>query len=142
MKFINYVSGSSEESGGLETAIQKESQEESVLESRMEAGVPSLPLDLELRGGGVWTRSPLASRARLGSCIGKWSNKPIDPRFALEVSKLKKYLILNIILITFLLFFIKLFCLTGIDLTRIKYFLKRIRRSLRNFLYPFLNIYH
>ncbi|RZF34325.1 hypothetical protein LSTR_LSTR014430 [Laodelphax striatellus] len=83
--------GSSEDGGEIE--VENESGEDEVDlqleqerdEKDRERARGSLPKELELRGGGVWTRSPLAERSRYGPFLGKWLNKPLDHRFAWTV---------------------------------------------------------
>ncbi|RZF39834.1 hypothetical protein LSTR_LSTR000482 [Laodelphax striatellus] len=83
--------GSSEDGGEIE--VENESGEDEVDlqleqerdEKDRERARGLLPKELELRGGGVWTRSPLAERSRYGPFLGKWLNKPLDHRFAWTV---------------------------------------------------------
>lgn len=46
----------------------------------------SIPPELELNNSGLWTRVAIPRGTRYGPFLGRWINKPIDPRFAWEVS--------------------------------------------------------
>lgn len=57
-----------------------------------------VPHELELRSSGaegVWTKTAIPRGTKYGPYIGKWLQKPIDMRFAWEVSF---YFILNLML--------------------------------------------
>lgn len=48
-----------------------------------------IPHELELRGAGaegVWTKTTIPRGTKYGPFMGKWLQKPIDMRFAWEVS--------------------------------------------------------
>lgn len=46
-----------------------------------------LPVELELRGiNGVWTKESISPGTKYGPFTGKWVAKPLDQRFAWEVS--------------------------------------------------------
>lgn len=47
-----------------------------------------LPSELEVRGSGLYTRMSVPRGTRYGPYMGKWMAKPLDPRFAWEVSLL------------------------------------------------------
>lgn len=47
-----------------------------------------LPSELEVRGSGLYTRLPVPRGTRYGPYLGKWMAKPLDHRFAWEVSVL------------------------------------------------------
>lgn len=53
------------------------------------ANAAAMPYNLEVRNagaGGVWTKSQLPKGVKYGPFLGKWGPKPVDSRFAWEVS--------------------------------------------------------
>ncbi|CAI6363279.1 unnamed protein product [Macrosiphum euphorbiae] len=53
------------------------------------ANAAAMPYNLELRNAGasgVWTKTQLPKGVKYGPFLGKWGPKPVDSRFAWEVS--------------------------------------------------------
>lgn len=53
------------------------------------ANAAAMPYNLEVRNagaGGVWTKTQLPKGVKYGPFLGKWGPKPVDSRFAWEVS--------------------------------------------------------
>lgn len=56
------------------------------------ANAAAMPYNLEVRNagaGGVWTKTQLPKGVKYGPFLGKWGPKPVDSRFAWEVSEKK-----------------------------------------------------
>lgn len=54
------------------------------------ASAATVPYNLEVRNagaGGVWTKTQLLKGVKYGPFLGKWGPKPVDSRFAWEVSR-------------------------------------------------------
>lgn len=54
----------------------------------------ALPYNLEIRNAGsdgVWTKTQLPKGVKYGPFLGKWGSKPVDSRFAWEVSEKSKF---------------------------------------------------
>lgn len=69
------------------------------------ANAGAMPYNLETRNagaGGVWTKTQLPKGVKYGPFLGKWGPKPVDSRFAWEVSEItyRRLVIYNIILET------------------------------------------
>lgn len=54
----------------------------------------SLPHELDIRNGIVSAKIPIPRGARFGPFEGKWTNEPVDQRYAWEVSNLNFFFLL------------------------------------------------
>lgn len=57
------------------------------------ANPAAMPYNFEVRNagtGGVWTKTQLPKGVKYGPFLGKWGPKPVDSRFAWEVSEFSK----------------------------------------------------
>lgn len=54
----------------------------------------SLPHELDIRNGIVSAKIPIPRGARFGPFEGKWTNEPVDQRYAWEVSNFNFFFLL------------------------------------------------